>query len=86
MEGNCMIGAEPGEKGIIRITFSIETEGAHDTYSHLVEGANFMAIRLINDVRRANATVFGCLQWPEVVVFIDTTMGQGQQKRCSCQL
>lgn len=91
--GDCMINAEPGglqsirfgEKGSLRITFTIHTKGAHGAYTHLVEGANFMAIRLINELRSIEqiqptdlpTDIFDYLQRPEVVSTIDEIMGQG---------
>jgi succinyl-diaminopimelate desuccinylase len=91
--GDCMINAEPGglqsvrfgEKGSLRMTFTIHTKGAHGAYTNLAEGANFMAIRLINELKSIESirptdlppTVHDYLQRPEVRDTIDTIMGQG---------
>lgn len=56
--GDCMIDAEPGglqsirfgEKGTLRLTFTIHTVGAHGAYLHLSEGANRVAARLIKEL------------------------------------
>lgn len=91
--GDCMINAEPGglrsvrfgEKGTLRMTFTIHTKGAHGAYTNLAEGANFMAIRLINELKGIETirptdlptTIHDHLQRPEVRATIDAIMGQG---------
>jgi acetylornithine deacetylase/succinyl-diaminopimelate desuccinylase-like protein len=88
-----MINAEPGglqsvrfrEKGSLRMTFEINTKGAHGAYTHLAEGANRMAIRLIQElqiIEQIRPTdlprkIEDHLQRPEVRATIDSIMGPG---------
>ena len=54
-KGDVMINAEPGglqsirfgEKGTLRITFTITCKGVHGAYTHLSEGANRIAARFV---------------------------------------
>jgi succinyl-diaminopimelate desuccinylase len=56
IRGDCMINAEPGglqsirfgEKGTLRLTFTVRTVGGHGAYTHAVEGANRIMLRLIH--------------------------------------
>ena len=56
--GDCMISAEPtgtnsvrfGEKGTLRLTFTIRAEGAHGAYLHLSEGTNRTSVRLVSEL------------------------------------
>lgn len=91
--GDCMINAEPGglqsvrfgEKGSLRMTFEINTRGAHGAYTHLAEGANLMAVRLIQELRSIERirptdlpqTMKDHLQRREVRATIDDIMGPG---------
>jgi acetylornithine deacetylase/succinyl-diaminopimelate desuccinylase-like protein len=88
-----MINAEPGglqsvrfgEKGSLRMTFEINTKGAHGAYTHLAEGANRMAIRLIQELQSIEQIrptdlprkIEDHLQPPEVRAAIDSIMGPG---------
>lgn len=95
-KGSVMINAEPGglqsirfgEKGTLRMTFTIATKGVHGAYTHLSEGANRIAARLIvrlvavveaiqpewdDDVRKQ-------LEREEVRNVIDEIMGPGAYK------
>ncbi|EXJ80894.1 hypothetical protein A1O3_07182 [Capronia epimyces CBS 606.96] len=57
--GDCMINAEPGglqsirfgEKGSLRLTFTVKTAGGHGAYTHAFEGANFIVTRLIDRLK-----------------------------------
>jgi succinyl-diaminopimelate desuccinylase len=57
-KGDCMINAEPGgletirfaEKGTLRLTFTVKTEGAHGAYLHRSKSANRIAAHLIVDL------------------------------------
>ena len=56
--GDCMINAEPGglgtirfsEKGTLRCTFTVRTEGAHGAYLHRSKSATRIAARLIGEL------------------------------------
>jgi succinyl-diaminopimelate desuccinylase len=56
--GDCMINAEPGglgtirfaEKGTLRLTFVVKTEGAHGAYVHRSKSATRIAARLIGEL------------------------------------
>ncbi|KAJ9195138.1 hypothetical protein DTO164E3_908 [Paecilomyces variotii] len=91
--GHCMINAEPGgiqsvrfgEKGTLRMTFTITTKGAHGAYTFLTEGATMMAVRLITELKTIEnirptdlpKSVEEHLQKPEVRATIDEIMGKG---------
>ncbi|TVY37301.1 Succinyl-diaminopimelate desuccinylase [Lachnellula subtilissima] len=90
--GDCMINAEPGgintirfgEKGTLRLTFSVETEGAHGAYLHRSVGANRIAARLINELLALEDIVpklpTGLEEYmarPEVRRAVDEAMGDG---------
>jgi succinyl-diaminopimelate desuccinylase len=54
-KGDCMLNGEPGgltslrfgEKGTLRITFTIKTRGANGAYTHFGRGANILASQFI---------------------------------------
>jgi succinyl-diaminopimelate desuccinylase len=56
--GDCMINAEPGglntirfgEKGSLRLTFTVRTEGAHGAYTHRSKSATRIAAALIGEL------------------------------------
>jgi succinyl-diaminopimelate desuccinylase len=56
--GDVMVNTEPGgmqsirfaEKGTLRITFEVETVGAHGAFLHLSEGANRVAARFVQSL------------------------------------
>jgi len=56
--GDCMINAEPGglgtirfaEKGSLRLTFTVRTEGAHGAYLHRTKSATRIAAQLIGEM------------------------------------
>ncbi|KAL1877219.1 hypothetical protein Plec18167_004908 [Paecilomyces lecythidis] len=91
--GDCMINAEPGgiqsvrfgEKGTLRMTFTITTKGAHGAYTFLTEGATMMAVRLIQELKTIESikptdlprSVEEHLRKPEVRATIDEIMGKG---------
>ncbi|KEF61862.1 uncharacterized protein A1O9_03433 [Exophiala aquamarina CBS 119918] len=92
-KGTVMINAEPGglqsirfgEKGTLRMTFRVVTLGVHGAYTHLSEGANRIAARLIGrlvDVVEAiqpewDDEVHKQLKREEVTKVIDEIMGEG---------
>ncbi|KAK5319036.1 hypothetical protein LTR93_007730 [Exophiala xenobiotica] len=92
-KGDVMINAEPGglqsirfgEKGTLRITFTITTRGVHGAYTHLSEGANRVAARLVNRLVRIEEEVkpelderlVEYLSRPEVRAVVDEVMGSG---------
>lgn len=92
-KGTVMINAEPGglqsirfgEKGTLRMTFTVTTLGVHGAYTHLSEGANRIAARLIGRlvavVERIEPTwddeVRKQLEREEVRQVIDEIMGPG---------
>lgn len=57
-KGDCMINAEPGglgtirfgEKGSLRLTFTIRTEGAHGAYLHRSKSATRIAAQLVREL------------------------------------
>ncbi|TVY80288.1 Succinyl-diaminopimelate desuccinylase [Lachnellula suecica] len=90
--GDCMINAGPGgvntirfgEKGNLRLTFEIKTEGAHGAYLHRSIGANRLAAKLINDLLAVEKIVPklppGLEEYmtrPEVRETVDEAMGVG---------
>lgn len=90
--GDCMINAEPGgvntirfgEKGTLRLTFKVKTEGAHGAYLHRSVGANRIAARLINELLAVEDIVPklppGLEEYmarPEVKRAVDEAMGDG---------
>jgi succinyl-diaminopimelate desuccinylase len=95
-KGTVMINAEPGglqsirfgEKGTLRMTFTITTLGVHGAYTHLSEGANRIAARLIGRlvavVEQIEPTwddeVRKQLEREEVRKVIDEIMGQGAHR------
>ena len=90
--GDCMINAEPGgintirfgEKGTLRLTFEVRTEGAHGAYLHRSLGANRIAAKLINDLLEIEDIVPSLppgledyMKQPEVRRAVDEAMGKG---------
>lgn len=92
-KGDVMINAEPGglqsirfgEKGTLRITFTVTAKGVHGAYTHLSEGANRIASRFVGrltDVVEAivpqwDEEIKRQLQKVEVRKTIDEIMGPG---------
>jgi acetylornithine deacetylase/succinyl-diaminopimelate desuccinylase-like protein len=87
-----MINAEPGglnnirfaEKGTLRLTFTVQTEGAHGAYLHRSKGAIRIAASLINALSAIEDIVpdidpilVKYLQREEVRQAIDDAMGKG---------
>jgi succinyl-diaminopimelate desuccinylase len=87
-----MINGEPGglntirfaEKGTLRLTFKVQTEGAHGAYLHRSKSAIRVAASLINDlaiiediVPNLPPTLVQYLKQPEVRNAIDEAMGSG---------
>lgn len=90
--GDCMINGEPGglqsirfgEKGTLRLTFTIQTAGGHGAYTHATEGANLMMVRLIRRLESVCDIVPDIdpelrkhLERPEVRQVADEIMGKG---------
>lgn len=90
--GDCMINAEPGglqsirfgEKGTLRLTFTVQTAGGHGAYPHLFEGANFMVLRLIKRLESVcdiipdiDPELRKHLERPDVKQVADEVMGKG---------
>lgn len=91
--GTVMINAEPGglqsirfgEKGTLRITFTVVTRGVHGAYTHLSEGANRIAARLVQrliqietDVKPdLDPSIVEHMRRPEVRRVVDEIMGAG---------
>lgn len=56
--GDCVIDGEPGgvgtirfaEKGTLRLTFTVKTEGGHGAYTHRTKSATRIAAALINEL------------------------------------
>jgi succinyl-diaminopimelate desuccinylase len=56
--GDCCLNGEPsspytirfGEKGLLWLRFTVLTRGAHGAYTHISQGANKIAARLINEL------------------------------------
>ena len=92
-KGDVQLNAEPtglqsirfGEKGTLRMTFTVKTKGAHGAYRHLSEGAIRIAARLINElVKLEDFTDFALdpevrryLNKKEVRDTVDEIMGPG---------
>lgn len=92
-KGTVMINAEPGglqsirfgEKGTLRMTFTIATLGVHGAYMHLSEGANRIAAGLIGRLVKVvegiepewDDEVRKQLEREEVRKVIDEIMGKG---------
>lgn len=91
-KGDVMLGAEPsgmeslrfGEKGTLRMDFTITAPGAHGAYTHRSEGAIRMAARLIERLVALEKIDFGMdeslkkhMQQPEVRKVADEIMWQG---------
>lgn len=63
--GDCMINAEPGglgtirfaEKGSLRLTFTVRTEGAHGAYLHRSKSATRIAAQLIGELAAVESLV-----------------------------
>lgn len=90
--GDCMINAEPGgvgtirfaEKGTLRLTFEVRTEGAHGAHLHRSESATRIAAKLIGelaaveDIKPAlDPELKEYMKRPEVREAIDAAMGKG---------
>ncbi|ETN41032.1 uncharacterized protein HMPREF1541_02966 [Cyphellophora europaea CBS 101466] len=90
--GDVMINAEPGglqsirfgEKGTLRLTFTVQTKGAHGAYVHLSEGANNIVARLItalHSIEEIDANIDAELrkhmQREDVRDVLDEVMGKG---------
>jgi succinyl-diaminopimelate desuccinylase len=90
--GDCMINAEPGginsvrfgEKGTLRLTFTISTIGAHGAYLHLSEGANRIGTRLVAELLKIEdlrpdipASLVEYLERPDVKATANAIMGEG---------
>ena len=65
---DCMLNAEPGglgtirfaEKGTLRLTFTVQTKGAHGAYVHRTESATRVAAALIGRLAEIEATCRTC--------------------------
>jgi len=95
-KGTVMINAEPGglqsirfgEKGTLRMTFTIQTLGVHGAYTHLSEGATRIAARLIGRLVEVvesiepqwDEEVRKQLEREEVGRVIDEIMGDGARR------
>jgi succinyl-diaminopimelate desuccinylase len=90
--GDCMINAEPGglgtirfaEKGTLRLTFTVRTEGAHGAYAHKSESATRIAAQVIMELAAIEqlapalpASLAAYLQRKDVQLAADTAMGPG---------
>ncbi|KAK6433252.1 hypothetical protein LTR95_010570 [Oleoguttula sp. CCFEE 5521] len=91
--GSCVLNAEPtgldtirfGEKGTLRLTFTIKCEGAHGAYIHRTEGAVRFASRVIQRLLALEtletpdmpASIRAHLLRPDVRARIDQVMGTG---------
>jgi len=91
--GDVMINAEPGglqsirfgEKGTLRITFTVVTKGVHGAYTHLSEGANRVASRLVQKLLHIetgitpdlDSSIVEHMRRPEVRRIVDEIMGPG---------
>ncbi|MEK9753420.1 MAG: M20/M25/M40 family metallo-hydrolase [Rhodospirillaceae bacterium] len=90
--GDCVLNAEPSglssirfaEKGTLRLTFDVNTPGAHGAYPHRSANANRIAAGLIVDLDQINAMpvdmpaeMADVLGRPEVRACMDTVMGKG---------
>ncbi|KAI1626729.1 acetylornithine deacetylase/succinyldiaminopimelate desuccinylase-like deacylase [Exophiala viscosa] len=91
--GDVMINAEPGglqsirfgEKGTLRITFTVITKGVHGAYTHLSEGANRVASRLVQKLLQIETditpdldpSIVEHMRSPEVRKVVDEIMGPG---------
>jgi succinyl-diaminopimelate desuccinylase len=91
-QGDCMINAEPsglgtirfGEKGTLRLTFTVTTAGAHGAYVHRSESASRIAAALIMRLAEVETiqpnlpqAVSMHLERPEVRKAIDNAVGTG---------
>ncbi len=90
--GDCVLNAEPSglnsvrfaEKGTLRLTFIVETPGAHGAYPHRSKNANRIAASLICDLDAINdlpvnmpPKMAEILSRPEVRACMDGVMGKG---------
>ena len=90
--GDVMINAEPGglqsirfgEKGTLRLTFTVQTVGAHGAYVHLSDGANHIVARLIHQLKSVEDIKLNIdprlrehMQRPDVRAALDEVMGAG---------
>ena len=90
--GDCVLNGEPSglasirfaEKGTLRLTFEINTPGAHGAYPHRSANTNHIAPRLIVDLDRINhlpvdmpADMAEVLSREEVRACMDAVMGKG---------
>ena len=90
--GDCMINAEPGgtrnirfaEKGTLRLSFRVRTEGAHGAYLHKSKSAVRIAARLINDLAeverispKSDPRLVAYMRRKEVRDTVDDAMGEG---------
>lgn len=90
--GDCVLNAEPSglnsvrfaEKGTLRVTFRVETPGAHGAYPHRSANANRIAADLIRDLDVINdmpvnmpQNMADYLAKPDVRACIDEVMGEG---------
>ncbi|KAK8217526.1 hypothetical protein M8818_001284 [Zalaria obscura] len=91
--GDCVLNSEPsglqsirfGEKGTLRMTFTVRTPGAHGAYLHLSEGAIRVAARLITrllvieqiDDFELDPALRSYLKRDKVRHTIDEIMGEG---------
>ncbi|PVH84724.1 putative acetylornithine deacetylase [Cadophora sp. DSE1049] len=91
--GDCMINAEPGgtgtirfaEKGTLRLTFEVRTEGAHGAYTHRSASTTLLAAHLITTLHTSISSLVPNLppsldeymSQPSVLAAIDAAMGPG---------
>ncbi|KQR77015.1 peptidase M20 [Burkholderia sp. Leaf177] len=90
--GDCMLNAEPGgigtirfaEKGTLRLTFVVRTEGAHGAYVHKTESASRIAAEVISKLGAIESVVpnlpidlAAYLQRKDVQAAADGAMGAG---------
>ncbi|KAK5114058.1 hypothetical protein LTR85_010364 [Meristemomyces frigidus] len=91
--GDCVLNAEPvgvdsirfGEKGTLRMSFRVDTQGGHGAYIHRGEGAIRIAARLIDRLvaledlhgEGMDAELQKYLQRPDVRQAADSIMGAG---------
>lgn len=92
-KGDVMINAEPGglqsvrfgEKGTLRMTFTVTTKGLHGAYTHISEGANRVASRLVNRLVKIeedvtpdlDKSIVEHMRRPEARSVVDEIMGKG---------
>jgi len=94
VRGDCLLNGEPGspytirfgEKGLLWLTFNVNTQGHHAAYTHISEGAIKIASRLITELDKTLDLIQGAMPDNVVRTFVEgkevmeKVLGKGASK------